>query len=88
MHMYQNRHRMIKIGVSQEVIYKMGFLHSISDWKTQKYEEHRTYMKSIGKCPECSGRGFIPTFRAVYNAPPSCSECDGSGVFSTDYNLD
>ncbi len=60
----------------------MGFFNIVTEWKNQRFQNHMTHMKSIGKCPECNGSRITPTFRAMYTAPPLCPGCNGSGLFS------
>ncbi|MBS4172948.1 methionine aminopeptidase [Bacillus sp. FJAT-49736] len=59
----------------------MGLLNAFSNWRADRYEKHRSTMESLGKCPDCSGRGFIPAFTA-YTAPIDCPGCNGSGLYS------
>ncbi|MFC4323425.1 hypothetical protein [Litchfieldia salsa] len=60
----------------------MSIFDSISAWKNERHHHHVTQMKSSGKCPDCNGSRIVPTFRAIYNGPPLCSGCNGSGLYS------
>ncbi|MBD8070527.1 methionine aminopeptidase [Bacillus sp. PS06] len=60
----------------------MSIFNAISEWKNERHHQHLTQMKSIGKCPECNGSRIVPTFRAIYNGPPLCPGCEGSGLYS------
>lgn len=59
----------------------MNLFQSISDWKAAKNEKHRVKMESLGKCPDCHGKGFIPAYVEVYSPIFNCSSCNGSGMY-------
>lgn len=63
----------------------MGFFSVFYNWQVQRYEKHKSEMQSLGKCPDCRGKGMIsvaPAFNDVYISPYECSNCNGSGLYS------
>lgn len=67
----------------------MNFINAISEWKQARYEKMKTEMESLGRCPDCRGRGFTSSLTSVYtptyDAIFDCPGCNGSGQF-TDWN--
>ncbi|PMC39357.1 methionine aminopeptidase [Bacillus sp. UMB0899] len=68
----------------------MDFLRGIADWKQARVEKVRTDMESLGRCPDCRGRGFTSSFTSVYLPPTydaifDCPGCNGSGQYE-DWN--
>lgn len=60
----------------------MGLFNAISNWRTQRFENHRSAMETEGKCPECNGRGFsFPTYAVENVAPYDCPGCNGTGSY-------
>ncbi len=63
----------------------MDFLRGIADWKQARVEKVRTDMESLGRCPDCRGRGFTSTFTSVYlptyDSIFDCPGCNGSGQY-------
>ena len=68
----------------------MNFLNTFSNWKQVRNEKVRSEMESLGRCPDCRGRGFISTLTSVYtptfDAVFDCPGYNGSGQFS-DWNV-
>ncbi|MBM7643838.1 DnaJ-class molecular chaperone [Scopulibacillus daqui] len=60
----------------------MGLINAYSNWKTKRYEKHLTKMQSLGKCPDCNGRGYMTIFDYEYAAPYNCYGCNGSGLYT------
>lgn len=63
----------------------MQFFNTISNWKDERYEKYKARMKSQGNCPDCCGRGLIPSTSALstlHIAPYDCPGCNGSGLYS------
>lgn len=64
----------------------LNFLQALSDWNKSKREQFRTDMESLGKCPDCRGRGYttiissvyIPTYESILD----CHSCNGTGAYS------
>ncbi|MGM0873926.1 MAG: methionine aminopeptidase [Bacillota bacterium] len=67
----------------------INFINAISEWKQARYEKVKTEMESLGRCPDCRGRGFTSSLTSVYtptyDAVFDCPGCNGSGQF-TDWN--
>jgi DnaJ-class molecular chaperone len=68
----------------------MSFLNGFSEWKQARNEKVKAEMESLGRCPECRGRGFTTSMTSVYipayDTIFDCQGCNGSGNF-TDWNL-
>lgn len=68
----------------------LGILNGFSQWKQSRYEKVVTDMESLGKCPDCRGKGFTSSYSSVYipnfDAFFDCPGCNGTGNF-TDWNL-
>lgn len=60
----------------------MGFFNAITEWQKKRYENHRAEMESLGKCPDCNGRGFLHSYSAVYMPALDCGGCSGTGLYS------
>ncbi len=64
---------------------QMRFFSSFLHWHAQRYEKRRLKKQSLGKCPDCSGSGFIfstSAFDIIYMAAYECPYCKGSGLNS------
>ncbi len=63
----------------------MNFLRGIADWKQSRTEKVRADMESLGRCPDCKGRGFISAITSVYlptyDSIFDCPGCNGTGQF-------
>jgi len=66
----------------QSEVTRMEWFHKFSEWNTAKQEKHRSEMRAMGLCPDCNGRGFIPTIGLEYTQPLDCSGCDGTGLYN------
>lgn len=75
-------YKMIKTSKKVLEVMKMKLFQSILDWKAIKEVHHREKMQSLGKCPDCNGRGFTPAYLEVYSPSFDCSGCEGSGMYS------
>ncbi|HZH61057.1 MAG TPA: hypothetical protein VEY70_16140 [Metabacillus sp.] len=63
----------------------MDFLRGIAEWKQERIKKVRDDMESLGRCPNCRGRGFTSSFTSIYlptyEAIFDCPGCNGSGQF-------
>ncbi|GGE39833.1 hypothetical protein GCM10011391_18300 [Pullulanibacillus camelliae] len=60
----------------------MGWFNKFSEWNTARQEKHRSEMETLGLCPDCNGRGFIPVSGLEYTQPFDCPGCNGTGLYS------
>jgi DnaJ-class molecular chaperone len=67
----------------------LNFLRGISEWKQARIEKVRADMESLGRCPDCRGRGFTSSLTSVYtptyDAVFDCPGCNGTGQYA-DWN--
>lgn len=62
---------------------QMGLFQSLVNWQANRFENHRANMESLGKCPECRGRGVISGgWDYEYAIPANCPACNGSGQYA------
>lgn len=60
----------------------MGLFNAISNWQAKRFEQHRSEMEALDKCPDCKGRGFSFSAYVEDAVPNECAGCNGSGLYS------
>ncbi|WP_299094304.1 methionine aminopeptidase [uncultured Metabacillus sp.] len=67
----------------------MNLIRSFSQWNEKRNQRIYADMKALGKCPDCTGKGFIMTLTSIhtptYDSIFDCPGCNGTGQFS-DWN--